>query len=128
MILRLTCPGCNRDSYSASVEMFKPCPYCGILFSGKHGGEKRREIRTGNDVPFVFSYHGQLFEASTINVSESGLCIKIFGKSPFPVGDIADLNVNGSNVRVQVRWVANGPDTLAAVVGLRILNAGANMP
>jgi hypothetical protein len=108
--------------------MFKPCPYCGILFSGRYGGEKRREARNGNDVPFVFSYHGHLFEASTINCSQNGICIKVHDQSPFPVGDIADLDVNGSNVRVQVRWVANRPDTLAAVVGLKILDMGARLP
>ncbi len=107
--------------------MFKPCPYCGILFSGRHGGEKRREIRIGNEVPFVFSYNGKLFEASTINISESGLCIKIFGRPPFPVGDIADLNVNGSNVRVQVTWMFNGPDTFAAAVGMKILDGSVNL-
>jgi hypothetical protein len=124
LILRLTCPGCNRDSYSASAEMFKPCPYCGILFSGRYGGERRRETRNGNDVPFVFSYRDQLYETSTVNCSESGICLKVLGKSPFPVGDIADLSVNGSNFRVRVSWIANGPDTLGTVVGLKILELG----
>jgi len=107
--------------------MFKPCPYCGILFSGRHGSEKRREIRIRNEIPFVFSYNGRLFEASTINISQSGLSIKIFGRSPCPVGDIADLNVNGSMMRVQVTWMSNGPETFAAVVGLKILDGGMNL-
>lgn len=121
MILRLTCPGCKKDSYSASVEAFKPCPYCGILFSGKYGTEKRKVRRLKKEVPFIFSYNGQYLEASTLDISEKGLSIKIFGKPSLPVGDIMELNVKDFLVKAQVMWVFNNPDTSMALTGLKIL-------
>jgi hypothetical protein len=122
LILRLTCPGCNKDSYSASVETFKPCPYCGILFSGKYGNEKRREFRIKREIPFTFSYDGRFLEASTLDISERGLCIKIFGQPSLPVGDVMDISIKDRNVKAQVMWVSNNPDTSVAVTGLRVLD------
>lgn len=121
MILRLTCPGCKKDSYSASVEAFKPCPYCGILFSGKYGTEKRKVRRLKKEIPFIFSYNGQHLEANTLDISEKGLSIKIFGKPSLPVGDIMELNVKDFIVKAQVMWVFNNPDTSMALTGLKIL-------
>ncbi len=127
MILRLTCPGCNKDSYSASVETFKPCPYCGILFSGKFGTEQRRHFRINTEIPFVFSYKDRLLEASTINISDSGLCVRIFGRPSPPIGDVMDLSLRGSSVKTQVIWASNNPDTSVAVLGLKILDGNINL-
>lgn len=121
MILRLICPGCKKDSYSASAEAFKPCPYCGVLFSGRHGTEKRDENRLKKEIPFIFSYKGQNLSASTLDISEKGFSMKIFGKPLLPVGDIMEFSVRDSLVKAQVMWVFNDSDTSVALTGLKIL-------
>jgi len=122
LILRLTCPMCNRDAYESSVEAFKPCPYCGILFSGLHGRNKRGEARIKKEIPFVFTNNGQALEALTINISERGLCIKIYGRISFSLGDILKLSVNGANVRARIVWANDNPDSFVTVLGLQSLD------
>ena len=122
LILRLTCPGCSKNSYSTSVEKFKPCPYCGILFSGKYGGEKRNQYRTKKELPFVFSHQGQHHEACTMDISDKGLCVKIFGRPSLPIGETVDFNVNEINLKAQVMWFSNNSEMSAALTGLKILD------
>jgi len=126
VIVRLTCPECRKNSYSASVEAFKPCPYCGILFSGKFGSEKRSDDRITREIPLLFSYHGKNLEASTLNVSSTGLSIKIIGQHAFPVGDTMELDVGNSRVKTEIMWTFSDPDSAVAVTGLRIIEGHIN--
>jgi hypothetical protein len=122
LILRLTCPGCSKDSYSPSAESFKPCPYCGLLFSGKYGTEKRGDIRQRKEIPFLFSYNGQSLQASTVNLSEGGLSVKIFGRPSLPIGDIMELSLGDSVVKAQVLWAFDLGESNVEVTGLKILD------
>lgn len=126
MIVRLTCPECRKNSFSAAVEAFKPCPYCGILFSGKYGSEKRIDYRVNREIPLLFSYNGKNLEASTLNVSSTGLSIKIFGRHALPVGDTMDLDVGNSRVKTEIMWTFSDPDTAVAITGLRIIEGNIN--
>jgi hypothetical protein len=126
VIVRLTCPECRKNSYSASVEAFKPCPYCGILFSGKFGSEKRSDYRISREIPLLFSYNGKNLEASTLNVSPTGLSIKIFGQHAFPIGDTMELDVGNSRVKTEIMWTFSDPDSAVAVTGLRIIEGQIN--
>ena len=128
MILRLTCPRCNKDSYSASVEKFKPCPYCGVLFSGKYGPEKRGQARLKKEIPSVFTYQNQDIQACTMDVSDNGICLKIFGGPSLPVGDTLDITMNDVSVRAQVRWFSDHREGPVAVTGLKILDGAVTMP
>lgn len=127
MILRLTCPGCSKDSYSPSVESFKPCPYCGLLFSGKYGTEKRNDVRQRKEIPFLFSYKGQNLQASTVNLSERGLSVKIFGKPSLPVGDVMELRLGDSMVKAEVLWVFDLQESGLALTGLKVLDENINL-
>ena len=126
MIVRLTCPECRKNSYSASVEAFKPCPYCGILFSGKFGPEQRSYDRINREIPLLFSYNGKNLEARTLNVSSTGLSIKIFGQHAFPIGDTMELDVGNSRVKTEIMWTFSDPDSAVAVTGLRIIEGRIN--
>jgi len=126
VIVRLTCPECSKNSYSASVESFKPCPYCGILFSGKFGSEKRNDDRISREIPLLFSYKGKNLEASTLNVSSTGLSIKMFGQYALPVGDIMELDVGNSRVKTEIMWTFSDPDSAVAVTGLKIIEGDIN--
>ena len=120
MILRLICPECKKDSYSASAEAFKPCPYCGIVFSGRFGKEKRNEDRSPADFNIGFSYRGKNLEASTVNISNRGMSIKIAGNPDLPVGDIMDLKVREASLKARIVWVEN--NSSAYLTGLKILD------
>jgi len=126
VIVRLTCPECRKNSYSASVEAFKPCPYCGILFSGQFGPEQRSYDRINREIPLLFSYNGKNLEAKTLNVSSTGLSIKIFGQHAFPIGDTMELEVGNSRLKTEIMWTFSDPDSAVAVTGLRIIEGRIN--
>ncbi len=119
-MLRLICPKCRKDSYSAGVESFSPCPYCGFIFSGKYGSDKRREERIKQEIPFGLSYQGQNLEASTVDLSEKGLGIKILGEPPLAGGDLIDFTIRDLYIKARVIWVKKLPDK--SLAGLRRLN------
>ena len=118
-MLRLTCPSCRKDSYSASAESFKPCPYCGIVYSGKHGLERRNEDRTDKRVNMSFSFKGKDLDASTLNISRNGLTVKIAAPPFLSIGDTMDIQWLDSNLKARVMWIMKVPDS--AVTGLKIL-------
>jgi hypothetical protein len=121
-MLRLICPKCRKNSYSAAVESFGACPYCGSVFSGRYGAEKREERRIEREIPFVFSYQGQNLKASTFDLSKKGLGIKIFSESSVAVGDTIDLFINDLHIRAKVMWTRRLPDkSMAGVMVARKL-------
>lgn len=119
-MLRLVCPKCRKDSYRANVESFDPCPYCGFIYSGTYGSVRRCEERIKQEIPFVFSYQEQHFEASTVDFSERGLGIEIFGKPPIAAGNTIDLAIGDLRIGGKVIWVRKLPDK--SLAGLRRLN------
>lgn len=126
MILRIICPKCNKDSYSSSVENFKPCPYCGIIFSGKHGADKRKEYRKNKEIPCVCTYKDIQMEATTVNFSNTGIGLKIFGMPSFPLGDILELKLVDSPIKAEVKWVKTSHDEAISLTGLKIINGSFN--
>jgi len=127
LILRLTCPKCYEDSYSPSVEVFSPCPYCGLLFSGKYGIEKRIEGRIKDEPPIIFSYKGQNLEANVMDASESGLRLKISGEPSLTEGDIVNLVIGDRHVNAKVMWVGSKSDesidmTDSCCAGLKVVD------
>ena len=132
-MIRLACPECKKDSYSASVETLRPCPYCGFCFSGKYGAEKRDAYSAQKEIPVTFSYKGQNLQARTVNFSENGLSIKILsikisGNTILPAGDIMELNIGESLIKAQIMWVFNNPQSTNALIGLKILVGNLNLP
>ncbi len=66
---------------------------------------------------FNFSYHGQNFNASTVDSSKNGLCVKIFDRPPFKSGDIIDIKIKNLLTRANVVWMKKEPDK--CLYGLR---------
>ncbi|MEW6001488.1 MAG: PilZ domain-containing protein [Nitrospirota bacterium] len=121
-MLRLTCPRCNEDSYSASVEAFCACHHCGFVFSGKYGPEKREEKRLRKETSFLFPYKGQNLEASTIDYSANGIGVRIQGNHSITEGDVIDLTIGNFYVKAQIIWVSRKPEESAVMAGLKMLN------
>jgi DNA-directed RNA polymerase subunit RPC12/RpoP len=116
----LTCPKCQKNSYSSAEEFFLACPYCGFKFSGKYGPDRRREERVRRENPFDLVYQEQTFKASTIDLSEKGLSIMILNNPPVSVGDIIGLVIGDLHVSAKVMWVNKLPDK--SFSGLQRLN------
>lgn len=105
MILRIDCPICKKASYSASVIDFRPCPYCGIAFSGKYGIEKRHALRIRKEIPFLFNHKNYRSDATTIDLSTDGISVRISDQVRLPVGEVILLRLRNSDVKAQVRWI-----------------------
>lgn len=99
---------------------FTACPFCGVIFSGELGPERREEERIRSEIPVVFSHQGQDIEALISNLSEGGMGINIFGDPPVMEGDIIDLSIRGFQIRVKVKWIKNMP--MESIAGLERLN------
>jgi hypothetical protein len=105
-MLRVPCPNCREISYTPNVESFFPCPYCGFIFSGKFGQERRRELRLPQEIPFIFSYQGQVFSAQTIDISPQGVSIEISGSVPIEKQETLDLTIQNLTILyARVTWV-----------------------
>jgi hypothetical protein len=119
-LIRLTCPKCHEDSYTAKVDVFTPCPYCGCVFSGRYGIEKREEKRIKREIPFSFRYKGQDLQASTMDFSDRGLGIEIFGVPPLERENLLELTIGDLEIKAVVMRVQRLHDKLLA--GLKRLN------
>ena len=109
-MLRIPCPKCHKTGYSADVEAFYPCSYCGFIFSGKYGPEKRREERTPQKSSFLFSFQGGSFEASTTDLSKSGVGLQISGMPSISEGDVLNLPISDPAVDAKIMWLKKAPD------------------
>ena len=121
-MIRLDCPACKKDSYSAAVEPFRPCPYCGAVYSGKYGLEKRHEQRVHREVPFAFSYLDDTIDATIFDVTKKGVGLKFFRSLSIPDGDEIDLHINNGYAKAQVRWIRNNKELSITTAGCRILS------
>lgn len=121
VILRIDCPICKKDSYSASVVDFRPCPYCGVAFSGKYGVEKRNALRIRKEIPFLFDHNNYKSDATTIDLSENGISIRISDQVRLPVGDVIVLRLKGSDLKAQVKWVNNEGNPPNTTTGFKII-------
>ena len=120
-MIRLDCPSCKKDSYSSAVEPFRPCPYCGVVYSGRHGLEKRHEQRVHREIPFVFSYRDDTIDATTFDFTRKGVGVRFFGSLPIPDGDEIDLHINSGFAKAQVRWIKNNKELSITTAGCTIL-------
>jgi hypothetical protein len=121
MILRIDCPVCKKDSYSASVVDFRPCPYCGIAFSAKYGIEKRHALRIRKEIPFLFDHKNYRSDATTIDFSTNGISVRISDQIRLLVGEVILLRLRDSDVKAQVRWVNNEDNPPNTTTGFKIV-------
>jgi hypothetical protein len=118
-MLRIPCPKCRRISYTSDVESFRSCAHCGFIFSGKYGPERREEERIKKEISFVLDCQGGNHPVSTIDISKSGLAIKILGKAPIEDNEILNFNIDAEKIMAKVVWVKKLPrQTLAGLAKL----------
>jgi hypothetical protein len=120
-LIRLECPNCKKDSYTASVHAFRPCPYCGIKFSGKYGLEKRVNYRFEKKIPLIL-LNGKKYKALTLNISDNGIGVKLPEKIAIKKGDIINLIIGSSVVKAKVIWINYNSEIKSSSAGLRMVD------
>ena len=55
-----------------------------------------------------------------MNISKSGLSIKVTGNPDLPVGDIMDLKVKDADLKARIVWVVNASSSF--LTGLKIVD------
>ncbi|NWF76278.1 MAG: PilZ domain-containing protein [Nitrospirae bacterium] len=120
-MIRIECPNCKRDSYTLSVENFRPCPYCNVTFSGKFGIDRRNDFRKKNDRPLVFSYNQNKIKARTFNKSLNGVGIKIKDNLHISRGDIVNVDFGRYRLKAKLMWSKRKNGDLYSTAGLKFL-------
>ena len=67
--------------------------------------DRRCEKRIKRENNFVFSLKKQYFDAKTIDFSEKGLSINIFGEPQISAGDIINLSIEDHKIIAEIMWV-----------------------
>ena len=60
--------------------------------------------RIKQEIRFDFEYQGRRFQASTVDLSEKGLCIRVSGEPMVNVGDTVDLSIQARRFKAKVVW------------------------
>jgi PAS domain S-box-containing protein len=81
---------------------------------------QRRHERVKKEIRFDFFHQADLFKAHTIDVSEGGLSIRVFGRPPVRDDSVIDLSVEDSRIKARVVWTERLPDQ--SVFGLQKLD------
>jgi hypothetical protein len=119
-MIRHDCPICLKYSYSDSADNFKPCPYCGVPFSGKYGREKRTEKRLRKEIPFLLLCNGKSIQAHTKDISNQGLGVSILDSTSLLSGDIVHLKIGKSYVMLEVVWIRTKGINALSSAGLKL--------
>ena len=96
------------------MESFSSCNFCGKIFSGKHGLEKRKEPREKRQIPFYFIWRGRAIEAQTFDCSEQGLGIEVFKPLSLTVGQNLNFTLEEVPRAGKVAWINNFPQKVVA--------------
>lgn len=102
---RLHCPKCENLFYTAARNPHLPCPYCG--FELKSNDPDRRIWSRQPSQRFCDILKGEVkIPAKTVDVSDTGLGIKMLGYLPFDQDDMVSVFVKelAMDRTAQVVW------------------------
>gem|GEM_PF-6447291 len=69
------------------------------------------------------TYRGQHLRACTVDLSGSGLCVKIFDGAPLSAGDEVQVTLDERNVHAKVVWSTDDDARSSLLAGLKIVDA-----
>ncbi len=123
MVKELLCPQCEKLSYTAAEEVYSPCPYCGFIFSGRHGSDKRIIPRIETKESFLLQINNKKYRANTVNISETGVCIETEKKVPLTSSKLLGLNIPYLNLktRAKIVWIDKSRKT-TYLAGLKMIH------
>ncbi|MBL7048482.1 MAG: PilZ domain-containing protein [Nitrospira sp.] len=103
-MIRLTCLQCKGDSYRLDVDSFGSCPYCGNIFSGSYGSDRRAGNRTASADSLKFIYNGKRHNASVLDISDTGMCLALHDDTYLAKNVLIDLIVDFKCMNARVIW------------------------
>jgi len=102
---RLTCPKCENSFFTAARTPPLPCPHCGFVLKAN---EPDRRIQSRDPSQrFCDLMKGEVrIPAKTVDISDTGLGIKMMGYLPFDQDDHVSVLVKDLNMErtAQVVW------------------------
>ncbi|GMR05001.1 MAG: hypothetical protein BMS9Abin23_0925 [Thermodesulfobacteriota bacterium] len=101
---RQECARCKNPFYSASNESKMPCPYCG--FASSSGYEDKREGSRRSSHKHCDILKGDVrVSVRLMDISESGLGIKMKGYLPFDEEDTVRISIKDLDMEKSARIV-----------------------
>lgn len=102
---KLSCPRCDNAFYTAARDSQLPCPYCGFVLKA-HDHDRRNNSRTSTQQVCDILKGEVRVPVKTVDVSDSGLGIKMMGYLPFEKDETVNVLVQGLEIakRAQVVW------------------------
>lgn len=102
---RLTCQRCTNPFYTAAREAHMPCPYCGFALKSDEPERRvggRSTVQKGCDIS-----KGEVrIPARTVDISDTGIGIKMMGYLPFEKDETVSVQVKDLEMekRARVIW------------------------
>lgn len=102
---KLNCPKCENSFFTAVMKPNLPCPHCGFMLKG---GESERRIGARSpSLKLCDILKGEVrIPAKAVDVSDTGIGIKMMGYLPFDQDDIVNVFLRelGEERPAQVVW------------------------
>ena len=99
----LICPSCDNSLFTAARDSSLPCPECGHMVSS---AEERRRGERINAQKACDIHKGDVrISAKTVDISETGLGIKLMGYLPFDEDETIHVSLNGTGEEKLARVV-----------------------
>jgi predicted RNA-binding Zn-ribbon protein involved in translation (DUF1610 family) len=101
---KLICPSCDNSLFTAARDSALPCPECGFIISTV---EERRCGDRLNAQRVCDIFKGEVrIPAKTVDISSTGLGIKLMGYLPFDPDETIHITIDGNieSKRARVVW------------------------
>lgn len=102
---KITCLRCENISFTAARDTHMPCPYCGFVQKGAEPDRRIGNRQITHRVCDLLKDDIRL-PVKTVDVSETGLGIKVLGHLPFDQDETINVTVEDLEIakKAQVVW------------------------
>lgn len=108
-MIRIPCPRCGKFSYTEIIESSITCGECGTDYSSFPGRVCRKEPRKPANIPFRMQSNGQDLRGKILNLSTTGVGVKIFKRCSTKEEDCELITKDGIIFAKNV-WCRQYPD------------------
>jgi len=101
----MNCPRCGDAFYTAAKEPHLPCPYCGFIMKASDSDRRTRDRQITQKVCDILKGEVKI-PVKTVDVSETGLGIKMMGYLPFDQNETVSIMIKDLEIerKAEVVW------------------------